>query len=287
MGGPGETDDQEKGAKMPQFNVLGNLEIIQDGRSITPSPPKVRRVLALLVMRANQVVHPDSLIAELWGQAPPKSAITTLQTYVYHLRKMFAEEGVDDSGRELLVTRPPGYTLQVSRNMLDTEVFERLTREGREHLEQGHPARAAPMLREALRLWTGPALANVSLGSQLEAQAVALEEQRIHALQLRIQADMEMGRHRELIGELRLLAAENPLNEWFSSRLITALAHSGRRSEALHEYQKVRAVLRSELGLDPSAELQRVQRDVLTPVASGGAVAAAMGSSDRRSLEIL
>jgi DNA-binding SARP family transcriptional activator len=214
-------------------------------------------------MRANQVVHPDSLIAELWGQTPPKSAITTLQTYIYHLRRMFAEEGLDNSGRELLVTRLPGYTLQVPVNGLDAEVFERLTKDGHEQLERGCPGQAAPMLRDALSLWTGPALANVSLGSELEAKAVALEEQRIHALQLRIQADMEMGRHRELIGELRLLTASYPLNEWLSSRLIAALAHSGRRSEALHEYQKVRTVLRNELGLDPSPDLQRVQRDVL------------------------
>jgi SARP family transcriptional regulator, regulator of embCAB operon len=252
-----------------RFNVLGNLEIVQNGRSITPSPPKVRRVLALLVIRANQVVHPDLLIDELWSQTPPKSAITTLQTYIYHLRKLFANEGLDPPDGALLLTRLPGYTLHVPGHALDAELFERLTREGHDQLERGLPNRAAAVLREALSLWTGPALANVSLGSQLEAHAVALEERRIHALQLRIQADMEMGRHREIIGELRLLTAAYPLNEWFSSQLITALACAGRRSEALHVYQKVRAVLRSELGLDPSPDLQRVQRDVLAATVSG------------------
>lgn len=229
----------------------------------------MRRVLALLVLRANQVVHPDSLIEELWGQAPPKSAITTLQTYIYHLRKVFVEEGLDaSSGRELLVTRLPGYTLQVPRNGLDCEVFDRLVRDGSDLLERGSYACAASLLQEALSLWTGPALANVSLGSELEAHVVALEERRMHALQLRIQADMEMGRHRELIGELRLLTATYPLNEWFSSQLITALAQTGRRSDALSAYHKMRAVLRSELGLEPSPDLERVQRDVLTQAAS-------------------
>ncbi len=267
---------------MPRFNVLGNLEVIHNGRSITPSPPKVRRVLALLVLRANQVVHPDSLIEELWGQTPPKSAITTLQTYIYHLRKEFAEEGLDSSGRELLVTRLPGYTLQVTRHSLDAEVFDRLVRDGHDLLERGCYAQAGALLREALSLWTGPALANVSLGSELEAHAVALEERRMHALQLRIQADMEMGRHRELIGELRLLTATYPLNEWFSSQLITALAQTGRRSDALHAYRKMRAVLRSELGLEPSPDLEQVQRAVLTSAARHEGAAAEPAAAQRR-----
>jgi SARP family transcriptional regulator, regulator of embCAB operon len=248
---------------MPRFNILGGLEIVQNGRSITPSPPKVRRVLALLVVRANQVVHPDSLIAELWGQTPPKSAITTLQTYIYHLRRTFAEEGLDVSGEELLVTRHPGYMLQIHRNGLDAEVFERLVDDGHDYLERGQPALAAAVLREALALWTGPVLANVTFGSALEAHAVRLEERRMHALQLRIQADLEIGRHGEIIGELRSLASAYPLNEWFASRLITALAHAGRRRDALSAYQEVRTELRNELGLDPSPALQQVLGDVL------------------------
>lgn len=249
---------------MPRFNILGNLEVVHDGRCMTPSPPKVRSVLALLVVRANQVVHPDSLIEELWGQSPPKSAMTTLQTYIYHLRKIFAEGQLTAAyGEELLVTRLPGYILRIPKHGLDAEVFDRLVREGQDQLRRGCHARAARLLQEALSLWTGSALANVPLGSELEAYAVALEERRMHALELRIQADMELGRHRELIGELRMLTAAYPFNEWFSSQLITALAQTGRRSDALHAYQKMRAVLRSELGLEPSPDLERAQRDVL------------------------
>src|SRR2546430_17691356 len=111
---------------MLQFNILGNLEIIRDGYSVTPSSPKERCVLALSVLRANQLVHPDSVIEELWGQSPPKSAVTTLQTYIYHLRRLFAEEGLESPGRELLVTRAPGYTLLVPDGALDVDVFTRL-----------------------------------------------------------------------------------------------------------------------------------------------------------------
>jgi SARP family transcriptional regulator, regulator of embCAB operon len=248
---------------MLRFNVLGNLEIVRNGYPVTPSPPKVRRVLALVVLRANQVVHPNSLIEELWGQSPPKSAMTTLQTYIYHLRKLFAEEGLESPGHELLLTRPPGYTFKVPEGALDADVFSRLAADGYHHIRQGNPFLASSILRDALNVWSGPALANVSLGSELKAHAVALEEQRIQALQLRIQADMEMGRHHELIGELKLLTAANPLDEWFARQLIIALGRSGRRSEALDVYQEVRETLRSELGLDPSSELQQAQRDVL------------------------
>lgn len=234
---------------------------------MTPSPPKVRQVLALLMVRANQIVHPDVLIEELWGHHPPKSAMTTLQTYIYHLRRMFAEEDLDTRGEEFLVTQHPGYVLRVPRQALDTETFEELLTRGRGELEDGSTARAAGLLREALALWAGPPLANVSQGSILEAHVVRLEELQTHALQLRIQADLALGRHRELIGELRSLTAAHPLDEWVSTQLITALARSGRRSEALAAYRRVRAALQNELGLDPSIEVQQVLQDVLSACA--------------------
>ncbi|MGK5530443.1 AfsR/SARP family transcriptional regulator [Streptomyces sp. URMC 129] len=233
-------------------------------QSPASAPPKVRRVLALLVVRANQIVNPDAVIEELWGQTPPRSAMTTLQTYIYHLRRMFAEEGLDSAGKELLITRHPGYVLRIPQNTLDSEIFERLISDGQDHLERGLFGRAAAVLREALALWNGPPLANVSRGSALEAHVVWLEERRMSALQLRIQADLELGRHHEIIGELRSLTETYPLNEWFSSRLITAFACAGRRSEALKTYHRVRTLLQSELGLDPSPDLQRVLRDVLS-----------------------
>jgi DNA-binding SARP family transcriptional activator len=249
---------------MAWFKILGGLEIIQDGRSLTPSPPKVRQVLALLVLRSGQVVLPESLTEELWGSHPPKSAATTVQTYIYHLRKIFAQAGLESPEGELLATRLPGYVLRIPASATDLHAFDRLVDEGRGDLAAGRPEPAAAVLRQALGLWNGPVLANVSLGRVLEGHVIRIEERRILALQLRIQSDLELGRHRELVGELRSLAVAHPLNEWFHSRLISVLAQCGRRSEALRAYQDLRRVLREELGLDPSSEVQRLQQEVLS-----------------------
>lgn len=254
---------------MSRFNLLGTLEIIKDGRLSVPTAPKVRGVLALLLVRANHVVDIDSIIAELWGVNPPRSAVTTTQTYVYHLRRKFERELTSD-GAEMLCTAPPGYVLRVPEENLDVVRFERLARQGRALLEEDRYEEAARRLREALALWRGAPLSNVPVGRLLEAHIAHLEETRIRALELRIQADNALGRHRELIPELRSLVAAYPLNEWFHGQLIGALHRAGRRGEALRAYQNVRAVLGEELGLEPSVELQRLQRDVLT----GGGVPA-------------
>ena len=142
--------------------------------------------------------------------------------------------------------------------------FARLSRRGRELLENGKTADAADALRQALQLWRGPALANVLTGRLLESHAVHLEEERLRTLKLRILADAELGRHHALIGELRSLVATYPLNEWFHGQLIAALSRSGRRSEALQAYHSLRQLLRNELGLDPQPELQRLQQEVLS-----------------------
>jgi SARP family transcriptional regulator, regulator of embCAB operon len=249
---------------MLQLNVLGPLEVLDDGRACTPTPPKVRRVLALLLLRANQVVPMDALIEELWGENPPLSAVGTAQTYIYQLRKTLDRREVVAGGGEWLMTRPPGYLMAVSPDQIDAVTFEMLSRQGRQLLDNGQPEDAAQVLRRALDLWNGPCLANVGLGRLLEAHAVHLEEQRMRTLELRIQADAELGRHRELIGEIRSLVVSHPLNEWFHGQLIVALSRSGRRGEALQAYQHLREVLGSQLGLDPQPDMQRLQREVLT-----------------------
>lgn len=249
---------------MLRFQVLGPLEVFDGDRVCTPTPPKVSRVLALLLLRANQVVSMDSLIEELWGEHPPLSATGTAQTYIYQLRKFLDPRGVRGEGGEWLITKAPGYLTRISPNQLDATTFEALSRQGRQMLERGHPEQAAHLLRRALELWTGPSLANVRRGNLLEAHAVHLEEQRMRTLELRIQADAELGRHRELIGEMRSLVAVHPLNEWFHGQLIVALSQSGRRGEALQAYQDLRRVLNHQLGLDPQPELQRLHQEVLS-----------------------
>lgn len=239
------------------------MEVFHEGRSCTPTAPKARWVLALLVVRANQVVGIDSIIEELWGENPPRSAVATAQTYVYHLRRKVMRDGPADSG-PLLETRPPGYLLRVPREAVDALVFERLAEEGRALLEDGQPREAAARLRQALGVWRGPVLADVPAGPLLSAHIPRLNEQRLRSRELLIQADLQLGRHRELVGELRSLVSSHPLNEWFHGQLIEVLNRCGRRGEALVAYQSLRNVLNEELGLEPSSELQRLQNAVLT-----------------------
>jgi DNA-binding SARP family transcriptional activator len=253
--------------QMTYFRLLGTFEVTSvfnsTGRNCTPQAPKLRSVLALLLLQANRVVQIDTIIEELWGPNPPRSAITIVQTYVYQLRKIFAACKLDPPGRTLLATRPTGYLFQTEPGQVDAEVFERLVRRGRDLKEKNQPRQATATLSEALDMWTGSALADVPQGRLLQAHAVHLEERRINALELRIQADISLGRHRDLIAELKSLTCTHPLNEWFHEQLIAVLNRCGRRGEALQAYQDVRVLLSEELGVDPSPALQRLQRQVL------------------------
>jgi DNA-binding SARP family transcriptional activator len=256
---------------MTNFKLLGVFEVTSgaDGtldasRNVTPTAPKLRGVLALLLLQANRVVHVDTIIEELWGPNPPRSAVTIVQTYIYHLRKVFAAEKLDPPGKPLLATRPPGYLLHAEPEQVDAEVFERLVQEGRDLKEKDRPRQAAATLSRALGMWVGPALDGVPQGRLLQAHVVHLEELRINALEMRIQADITLGKHGELIAELRSLTCAYPFHEWFHGQLISVLSRSGRRSEALQAYQSLRALLSEELGVDPSPGLQRLQQHVLT-----------------------
>lgn len=252
-----------------RFTILGALEVLKDEQVCTPSAPKVLQILALLLLRANRPLQMEVVVEELWGDSPPKSAVTTAQTYICHLRKVLGQEGLSTEEGELLVTRPYGYLFQIAPEQLDALVFQRKLSEGRQLLEEGRPDMASACLHEALDLWTGPILAHVARGPVLGAYAIRLEEQRLRALELRIQSDVLLGRDRELIGELRSLVMQYPLNEWFHGQLIRALSRAGRRNEALEAYRRVRETLTNELGLEPSDELQDLHQEVLgaTPTA--------------------
>ncbi|GAA2879308.1 hypothetical protein Acy02nite_77720 [Actinoplanes cyaneus] len=249
-----------------RFNLLGPMEIIaDDGRRCALTASKLAQVLALLLLKSNEITGIDLLVQELWGDEPPKSALTTLQTYVYHARRMFVREGLIPKSRVLLLTRPRGYAIEVEPDEVDIKVFERLVKQGRAELDDGHAEQAAARLREALDLWRGPALASITIGNVLQAHVTHLDELRIRAIELRIEAEKRLGRHRELLPELRSLVVAYPLNEWFHGQLITALYRSGRRAEALQAYQDLRRILRDELGIEPAAEVQRLQQEVLNP----------------------
>jgi DNA-binding SARP family transcriptional activator len=205
----------------------------------------------MLLLHANEVVSTDRLIDALWGAAPPPTAAKTIQVYVSRLRKELGD------GR--LATRPPGYALHVDRSELDLVMFEQLVGEA----ARSDPERAADTLREALALWRGPALADLTYESFAQPEIARLEELRWAALEQRIDADLAIGRHATLIGELGALIAEHPLRERLRGQLMLALYRCGRQAEALSAYRQAQRELADELGLDPSEELKRLEQAIL------------------------
>lgn len=264
------------------FRILGPLWVANGGVEITPTAPKVRQVLAFLLVRCGKLVQVGELIDELWGEEPPNSAMTTLQTYIYKLRK----DVLGHCGSASLQTRVSGYLLDVSADLGDLRRFESLAQEGRVALSAGDPALAADRLSEALALWRGPALADVAVGEILSAHVTRLEEERLRVLEQRIAADLELGRHQQLVSELKMLVSEYPLNEHFYAQLMMVLNRCGRRYEALGVYQGLRRMLVDELGMEPSTSVQRLHLTLLNsdagPASSEPAPtpAPATGSSD-------
>nr|AEM44257.1 transcriptional regulator, SARP family [uncultured bacterium] len=246
-----------------RYRVLGPLEIAGDRRDLTPGAPKQRAVMALLILRRNRTVQTASLIDELWGQAPPESALPTLQTYIYKLRKMLDAEWPGE-GSKLLRTNGYSYQLYVSGGQSDLDQFEDQVDAGARALDECAPEEAHRALSEALKLWRGPALANVPVGNLLAAEVARLEERRLRALEMRMEADFQLGNHQSLISELKALIMTHPLSETFYAKLMTSLVLSGRPHEALDAYRRLQRILREELGLEPSAELRALQHSILT-----------------------
>ncbi|KAA2251398.1 hypothetical protein F0L68_37295 [Solihabitans fulvus] len=247
-------------------HVLGPLEVVRGDQVITPSAPKLRRMLALLAIRANTVVRTDQFIEELWEGRPPLSAVATLQTYVHHLRRTLrpASAPTGDGEDGGVRTSFGGYRLTLRPDALDVTRFHALVDRGRARLAGGDLAQASDVLGQALRLWRGPALADLSLGPILRSASVRLEETRKSALELRIDVDLRLGRHHDLVGELMETVEQYPTDEGLHARLLLCLYRANRRAEALQTYQRVRAALRRELGVEPSAELRQLHQSVLT-----------------------
>ncbi|MFG2668415.1 BTAD domain-containing putative transcriptional regulator [Streptomyces sp. NPDC048387] len=255
------------------IDVLGALAVRENGISITPTAPKPRQVLALLALHADQVVPVSALIEELWGSMPPRSARTTLQTYVLQLRALIAtalEEGDGErTAKDVLVTLPGGYLLNSGGGTSDVREFDRLAGMGYRAMDAGDFPVAARRLREALALWSGPAFADVQGGVQLDMETRRLEETRLCALDQRIEADLKLGRHRELLAELTVLVSRYRTHENLHGQFMLALHRSGRRGEALDVYQRLRATLVRDLGLEPSTALRRLQRSILMAAPEG------------------
>ncbi|RZQ61141.1 AfsR/SARP family transcriptional regulator [Amycolatopsis suaedae] len=244
------------------FTLLGPVEVLRDGADHAPTTPKVRQLLALLLTRPGEVIHIDSIIQELWANRPPRSVRTTVHTYVHHLRRIMEQLGYAPDA--VLVTRTPGYQLRIAPAQVDVSAFHRECQQGRDLLRRQEFLEAAARFRAAQAVWSGPPLANVHCGPLLTAYGVQLLEQRRHAQDLRIEAEISGGAHRELIGELRALAAANPLDEGVHGQLMRVLGRSGRRSDAMASYRQLRARLNEELGVEPCGELQLLHRQLLS-----------------------
>jgi len=241
-----------------EFRILGPLEVLDGERPLRLAGTKQRAVLALLLLHANEVVSSDRLIDEVWGEEPPRTGANALQARVSQLRKALAPAADD-----ILVTRASGYLLRVEPGQLDAERFGRLTDEGRRALASGDAETSGEVLREALSLWRGPTLADFLYEPFAQGEIARLEEARLACLEQRIEADLALQRHGELVGELEALIAANPFRERFRGQLMLALYRSGRQAEALAAYQEARHVLVEELGIEPSPVLQRLQQAVL------------------------
>jgi DNA-binding SARP family transcriptional activator len=248
-----------------EFLILGPLEVRKDGRPVALRAPKQRALLAALLVRANTVVSTEQLIDDLWGDEPPATATNVLQGYVAGLRQILGQAPGD---RPYLITRAPGYLLQVQPEESDLHRFERLVEQGRQARAAGAPSQAAHDLRQALSLWRGPILGDRAMHRLRLTTAPRLEERRLAVLEERLEADLALGRHADLIGELKALIVASPLRERLRAQLMLALYRSGRQSEALEVYRDARRELAKEVGIEPGRELERLQRAILTGDAS-------------------
>jgi DNA-binding SARP family transcriptional activator/ABC-type transport system substrate-binding protein/streptogramin lyase len=239
-----------------EFRLLGPVEVLRDGRPIALGGGKPRALLALLLLRANEVVSRDRLIDALWGDRPPGTADHGLDVQISRLRKAFEPD-------EPLVTRPGGYVLEVDAEQIDVRRFERLLEEGRRANAAGEPAEALQTLEEALGLWRGNALADLEYETFARPESDRLEELRLVATEERVDAELPLGRHDTLVPELEALTTKHPLRERLRGQLMLALYRAGRQPEALRIYSDARKRLVDELGIEPSQQLRDLEQAIL------------------------
>jgi WD40 repeat protein/DNA-binding SARP family transcriptional activator len=240
-----------------QFRILGPLEVHSDhGDAVTLGGRKPRAVLAVLLLNANEPVSAERLAGALWGEEAPAAAVRTVHVHVSRLRKALGDG-------EIVTTTPAGYRLRVQPGELDAERFEQLVEQGRSVLASGRADEAAATLRESESLWRGRPLADLAYEPFAHTEIARLEEQRLAALELRVEADAAAGRHAELVSELRRLVAEHPTRERLAAQLMLVLYRCGRQTEALEVYREARRTLADEIGVEPGPELRAMHDAVL------------------------
>jgi DNA-binding SARP family transcriptional activator len=236
---------------MLEFRILGPLEVSDEMGPIALGGQRQRALLAVLIVEAGRVVPTERLVDLLWGEDAPKTATTSLQNSISRLRRAL--------GADVLETRAPGYLLRAGPDQVDARRFEVQLRDAR----RAAAGERRELLQRALSLWRGPALAEFAFEQFAQAEIGRLEELRLAALEERIDTDLELGQHGDVIGELEALARDHPLRETFCRSLMLALYRSGRQAEALEVYQDARGRFVEELGIEPGPELKRLQSEIL------------------------
>jgi SARP family transcriptional regulator, regulator of embCAB operon len=246
-----------------EIRVLGPLEVRYSGVAIVPSAAKPRTVLALLAVHANTVVPVDALVAELWGKDRPRSAKTVIQTYIMHLRKLVDSLLPGGVGKQVVATRPGGYVLDSAGTSVDMWHFDESAAAGHRAREAGELTEASQHFADALRWWQGRPLLDIQTGDALTFQVKRLEETWLNVLDRKIEVDLRLGRHHELLGELTALVARHPTHEGLCAHLMLALYRSGRRPEALDVYRQLHTRMVEQQALEPSPALRRLHRSML------------------------
>jgi DNA-binding SARP family transcriptional activator len=250
------------------FQILGPIEVVDGGAGLPLGGRNQRAVLALLLLNVDEVVPTDRMIEAVWGEQPPRTALTSLQNSVSQLRKLL--------GPERIVTKAPGYALRLQDDRVDIDRVRKLVDDSR----TADPDRRASLLLEAVSLWRGPPLADFTYDAFAQTTITQLEELRLSVTEERIDAEIELGRHAELLGELEARVAEHPLRERLRGQLMLALYRTGRQADALHAYQEARRSLIEELGIDPGPALQRLHGAILRQERSLDPVAAQSSPED-------
>jgi YVTN family beta-propeller protein len=245
------------------FRILGPLEVIANGQPLALGGSKQRAALAVLLLHANETVSVDRLIDALWGERAPAGAVQSVRVHISRLRKALNGGDGTGSGQSGLVTTSGGYQLKVDDDSFDLARFERLYTEGQRELAAGRPERASGLLGEALGLWRGPALADLAFEPFAQAEAARLDELRVAALEDRLEANLELGRHSAVASEVEPLITEHPLRERLRRLQMLALYRCGRQAEALDAYRRARETLVEEIGVEPGPELRELHEAIL------------------------
>lgn len=243
-----------------RYQALGTLCVLNGNDVLSIGARKVETLLATLLIRANQVVTNEQLIGELWGENPPRRALAALHVYVSQLRKFLGAGKREESP---IVTRSPGYLIRVGDDDLDLDVFRRLVLLGRRHMRAKRYEDASAAFAEALHLWRGPVLGDLREGVIVKGFVTWLEEIRLECIEMLVEADFMLGRHRELVSFLYTLVSEHPLHEAFYRQLMLALYRSDRQGDALQVYHQARDKLTGELGVEPCRALRDLHRAIL------------------------